>query len=343
MLLEAARKHARKDEEGARDLPSIALGDAEDPTVEDSDEDGSMTNEEVSDDALNQVVRTLSLLTKTPQQMELVRYSKRFKELRRVLHPLVVQQIKAFDKGTDYRTKTTVHLVKKEYIAALSSLRACQELYQIPKQGTIQRWVREVDSCEEGSQKIQLLSMILSLGEETEDSSVNVQHVSSEYVGLNKHDPKIALIQAQRQQSADSSIQILDSWKIPDREDAMENATEDIIVHKDEEDLSFSSRTIFFEKGSERTPPNHYDLILHFTTPTQPNKSIVPFGQGQTVSCHGVPFIAGGMALQNVLSSDECRNLVRIATKLGYRPDHPTSLDQPTGIDSCEWMIDDGE
>jgi hypothetical protein len=320
--------------------------------------------EDVGEEELNLAVRTLSSLTKTPQMLELVRYSKRFKDLRRALHPLVLQQIKAYDKGTDYRTKVSVHLAKKEYVPAMSALQACQELEQIPKQGTIQRWVRDVDSCEEGQQKIELLSLILTLGGAEQEGEDAASNANSD--GLNKHDPRVvALIQAQEHVSVmnptdnngsitildsaininptdnNGSITISDSWAIPD-------SAHDI-VHEDSEDdhqkLSFSSKIIYQEKADERTPPNHFDLLLHYAIPTHPNDRIIPFHNTQDgiVDCYQVPFVSGAMVLQNVLSPRECLYLREAATSLGYRPDRPTSLEQSTGIDSCEWLIHDSK
>lgn len=342
-MYEAARKARTDDPDIAPPLAETNGKGTPSQTSITSDTDGE---EDVSEEELNQVVRTLSLLTKTPQKLELVRYSKRFKDLRRVLHPLVLQQIKAYDKGTDYRTKVSVHLAKKEYVPAISALQACQEFEQIPKQGTIQRWVREVDSCEEGQQKIELLSLILTLGgaeQEGEDAASN-----ADSDGLNKHDPRVAIIQAQEHVSTtinptddNGSITILDSWAIPD-------SAHDI-VHKDAEHdhqkLAFSSKIIYQEKADERTPPNHFDLLLHYAIPTHPNDRIIPFHNTQDgiVDCYEVPFLSGAMVLQNVLSPRECLYLREAATSLGYRPDHPTSLEQSTGIDSCEWLIHDSK
>ena len=43
----------------------------------------------------------------------------------------------------------------------------------------------------------------------------------------------------------------------------------------------------------------------------------------------------------NMCTDDECKQLIDIATALGYRYDHPTTLKEPTGIDSCEWFVND--
>ena len=51
-------------------------------------------------------------------------------------------------------------------MAHLGLEHVCKDFQQLPKQGTIQRWVRDVDGCHEGPDKIQLLTSILSLGDD---------------------------------------------------------------------------------------------------------------------------------------------------------------------------------
>jgi hypothetical protein len=352
-LYDAARK-AQKDNHLQKGTNALLEVSTESSRLnEDNDDHNNNTanaspQQEVTDKELQQVNNTLAMLTSTPQKVELFRHSKRFKELRRVIHPLVLAQIKAYDKGTDYKAKATIHIAKKEYNQALAALHACRDMKQMPKQGTLQRWVRDMDTCPEGSMKIQILSIILTLGE-------GAQCNENIHKGLNKHDPKSALLQAQTQKqqkssnstadgnnsSQESDLIILDSWKIPEREE------EDTEEKKSRTPtLSFSSTIIYQEKADERTPPNHYNLLLHYASPSTSNGTIIPFENNdstRSVVYHSVPFVSGAMILQNVLSPQECRCLIQAATTLGYRPDHPKSLSEPTGIDSCEWLVNDGK
>ncbi|KAL3936852.1 MAG: hypothetical protein SGBAC_007914 [Bacillariaceae sp.] len=314
----------------------------------------------ISDTDLENTIRTLEVLTATPQSIEMVRHSKRFKQLRRYLHPLVVQQLKTYDKGIDYRHRTTAHLAQQEYGSALTSLQACADLEQIPKQGTIQRWVREVDSCAEGNLKISLLSRILMLGDSQQDTtgkSKNTIHpaqdLEDDYEGLNKHDPEQALLQAQQGRNQQlqrsehqphsanttaSGITILDSWNIPS-----ENANADETVEKVEatngqtEPTKFKSLILFREKAEERTPPNHFDLHLHYVIPIDDTDCILSQSRNGTTrniapSVCKVPFLSGARVLQNVFTDEECSRLMQMATTLGYRPDHPRVLAEPTAL-----------
>jgi hypothetical protein len=105
--------------------------------------------------------------------------------------------------------------------------------------------------------------------------------------------------------------------------------------------VHLKSRILYQEAASERTPPNRYDLLLHTTDVGSIQWSANP----PTIVKHPVPFLESqrgdAFLLENVLTVEECQQLRAAATQLGWRPDQPTTLDQPTGIDSCEWLVDE--
>jgi hypothetical protein len=325
-------------------------------------------------------LRTIRHLAKFP---DLFLHSKDYKELRGALHPLITERLKSYDKGIDYRQKATAHLSHKRWSAALSSLAASKDFQQIPKQGTIQRWVRDVDLCEDGPVKITLLTSILSFKTNTASNSNSngnsntnpAEHDGDEddensetdtTDGRNKHDPALALIEAQKNlnkmktgnnversgEGADANtnttLKVLEGWRIssapypssPNNKGDGGGAAEDPLQ-------ALESRIVYNETASERTPPNRYDLLLHATEPS----AVLPIPKGTNTISHSqhevvttkhmIPFLDGAFCLENVLSRDECSRLIQAASILGYRPDHPSNLPSPTGIDSCEWLVDD--
>jgi hypothetical protein len=333
-----ARKQKRRRTQALYEAARKAAG-ATSIEVEDS---SSTDQQEVNDSDLAITIRTLQYLSGQPEQI----HSKRYKELRRAIHPLVVEQLKNYDKGVDYMAKVTLHLSKQQWSQALAALQGCHDFQQLPKQGTIQRWVRDVALCPEGSVKIQLLTSVLSVGDAS--SSTCAVHVpDEESSSLNKHDPRVALLQAQTHaddhlnDNKGSSLpkmdlEILDNWKVPSNDDGDDYCRDDNMTELEE--IPLVSKIIYKEEASTRKPPNHYDLLLHATT----EPGVIPFCQNvPAVVKHDVPFVSGGFILQNVLTRHECARLMQAATQLGFRPDHPTSLESPTGIDSCEWLVDD--
>jgi len=309
---------------------------------------GSSVSSLISDSDLEVTVRTLERIV-----ADSCLDQKRFKALRCALHPLVLQQIQKYAGGVDYKAKTTLALQHAKWADALACLKACRDLGQYPKQGTVQRWVRDCDGAPDTC-KLTLLNAILMVHPSNHASN------SADPSGTtnNKHDPRIVLDTLQTQAtrtsattsflassddqeedaSGDTQLQILEDWSIGRLMDP-EQFEEEIPLME-----ALKSRILYQEAARERKPPNHYDLLLHTTTTTAP---CLTWSQSPpSIIRHEVPFRhvpshASLFLLENVLTLDECQQLRSAATTLGFRPDHPVSMDAPTGIDSCEWLVDD--
>lgn len=307
---------------------------------ETENEDDIITEEEIAI-----TVQTLQRITQSAVHSL---QDKRFKSLRRAIHPLVLQQLQSYDHGTDYRTKVTQALQHRKWTDALAALQGCHDFQQLPKQGTVQRWVRDCDMAP-ASCKLCLLNAILV---------VTVDQPSDEHVGqgeqqgsdINKHDPRLAIMEhvtaitnsgsgsghpQKQQEPHQDQLQVLKPWTVG-------RFMYHKIPYDDLPEVHIQSRILYREAAADRKPPNHYDLILHTAEPGSIQWS--PTNENILVK-HDIPFLISqkGVAflLENVFTLEECQQLRAAATVLGFRPDHPTSLDKPTGIDSCEWLVDD--
>jgi len=323
-------------------------------------------------------LRTIRYLASVPDEFS---HSRDYKELRAALHPLVTDRLRFYDKGVDYRARVTLHLSHQRWAPAISALAAAKDFGQVPKQGTVQRWVRDVDGCPEPAVKIRLLASILGFRSHGHGGASNESSQKSKENGnendndtnsdndkdltngdsvsrTNKHDPALALIEAQaqwkamQQENSDANrddgnsteVRILEGWKIPaSSSSSSPPAGTDDDASAEQPLTDLPSRIVYREKASERTPPNHYDLLLHATTRPA---SVLPLPAPTVRVCvrvrkHPVPFVKDAFVLEGVLHPTECRRLVEAASLLGYRPDHPTALPKPTGIDSCEWLVED--
>ena len=297
--------------------------------------------DEISDAALATTLATLEHLVAHPTQF----HDKRFKDLRRTLHPLVVEQMQSYDKGIDYRHKVTHALAHQKWSDALAALQACRDFQQLPKQGTVQRWVRDCTTAAAAKQApnchVQLLQSILRTT--TEDGAPRDTS--------NKHDPGQALVEqlASNQQDKDE-MTILEGWKWWGDEKTATNTTKEDDDTPTDKKIEVKSRILYQEAAADRTPPNHYDLHLHITTPptttTEEGDTSSPLvtwaSPPPPTAFHAVPFLPSpSRVLSNALTYKECQQLRHVMTTLGYRPDHPVALEPPTGIDSCEWWVDD--
>lgn len=115
-----------------------------------------------------------------------------------------------------------------------------------------------------------------------------------------------------------------------------------------------------FEKGEDRKPPNHHDLVLVTTAAvaeTQALQNMQSDGTIDTVSGHNMlldntrsqsvvktplPYIQGSFLLENVLTPTECDRLIASAEMAGFYPDEPTGEQPGASIlaHACVWIVD---
>ena len=373
--------------------------------------------------------------TSTNNNYDLFHNSKQYKELRKVIHPLIIDRInKVYKNGIDYRVKVTNHLQHQRWLPALGALQGVKDYNQIPKQGTIQRWVRDVDSVDNNSNKIKmkLLSSILNC------TNVTTNHASTTTTtttaskddddatataataNMNKHDPLHALMAAQQKNSSSNNnsniddddddeydksaidddededeLKILKGWRIPSSaSSSLDNDSNNSLLLSKLKSITCTTgaelnnsnsnprtqntqtqtqtQIVYREKALERTPPNHYDLILHAATSTETIEDDEEEGteedDDRVITKHTIPFLntnghssSGAFVLENVLSLKECNQFIEMSsgststtnstkstnstnsnhnhTIAGYQKDHPLTLKEPTGIDSFEYYI----
>jgi hypothetical protein len=278
-------------------------------------------------------VRVISQLAAEPGL--LVFQSPLCRQLRQELHPLILDQLRNKYQVPDYGLAVTKHLKLSQWPEAAAALVGLKDMssgslknhqQHVPKRGTIQRWVRDCDDAP-GTWKMRLLSAIVSLEQETSSSPV---------VDTNRHDPGQQLAQAA---AASTDVELQPPWEMPSATAAAVTSA-DLDLQQSQPQLV--SRIIHQEAAADRLPPNHHDLLLHYTEPgscmlyNNSNDS----NDTQVVKTE-IPFVKGGFVLSGVLSPAECRLLRDAAETLGFRPDHPLAAEKPTGIDSCEWFVDD--
>jgi hypothetical protein len=292
------------------------------------------TDDSVLDSDLTTTVQILEKLVANPSLF----HSKRCKNLRRALHPLVMEQLQSYDKGIDYRHKVTQSLQHQQWADALAALQACHDYQQYPKQGTVQRWVRDCTAA--GGCQMALLQAILKLNTTTTSAGIAGDG--------NKHDPAQAwATHLASNPDSKEELVIMEGWKWWENETAHGNedqAQKDVkneepssspsfvasLTTIDASKVTVKSRIVYRESAAERTPPNHYDLLLHATEEGSIdwNNSSPP-----ATAMHPIPFLPQpSRVLSNVLSPNECQQLQQVTTALGFRQDHPIAQAHPTVV-----------
>lgn len=281
--------------------------------------------------------------------------------------------------SSSYQSRVTSALQSRRWTDAYTALKGCLDLEVgetgLVKRGTVQRWVRLCDDCPHPNLKLKILRSVLACTPQDDagtdggcDGASQKGSGDSTYGGLNKHDPRRVLAEYEQKGTAATMKKIGDdnessdeedeadtngggrktdgdemkiikstTWTAPSSEVSEEVDVTDAISHLKDAKVE----TVHHVPAAERKPANHYDLTIYATppdtvrilAPTKPTKrhdiNLIPGDQ------------YGAFLLTNVLSAAECEQLLHIAeTKMKYIPDHPTSSPEPTGIDTCEWLVD---
>jgi hypothetical protein len=286
---------------------------------------------EISEEDLRITVRTLQKLS---GNLTTVLASPAYRDLRLALNPIILQRLQSYETP-DYRATVTAAVKNGEWVGALAALQGCLECQQTPKPGTVQRWVRDCDATADAVTKMKLLTAILRVAGSSSSTSSSMDSDSGNKHGVGKVlVEQLSTIRASESNGQESELVILEGWCIPS-ESKLDTFDADASIPETAGTL-IESRIIYSEEAANRTPPNKYDLRLHVTAPDTIKWNTTP----HTTVKHAVPFALGALVLENVLSASECKQLLTAASQLGFRPDHPITLDKPTGIDSCEWLVD---
>lgn len=300
---------------------------------------------------------------------------KRYKELRTALHPFVVALRTKYEPhaASSYQSRVTSALQAGRWTDAYTALRGCLELEVGEtgsiKRGTVQRWVRMCDDCPHTNLKLKILRAVLSCSPRDDTKGGNNGGDEKGLAGMNKHDPRRVLLEHEqgvqkmgdedvesdddddigRDGDDDNEMNIIRSieWRVPSSEvppvaaaaASSEDGTDYTTPSLDIDNIVVE--TLHHVPAAERKPPNHHDLKIYATSPN----TITMKRPSIKTKRHDIGLIPGeygAFVLTNVLSELECKQIIQIAEskKMGYIPDHPTSSPTPTGIDTCEWLVD---
>jgi len=275
----------------------------------------------IDDDELQITVGTLKALACPDRRDEF--FSKRLKPLRAELYNLLnaglIIDNKKNSSSSSISGSTHERICRAlkeaswgEAIELLTSLTAT------PKLGSVQRWVRECDGVF-GHLDSQTLSM--------ESTCLTVLDMI-----LRKSAPnQIGLIRTHNsegvQELAQGAIREIPSWRASERE-----VVRDIDFH-DSDPIGFergSFRVCLAQEGKDRVPENQYPISIWCSDEkahlfdTRNNEALGtnsiagPFSYDNGADAADAPFM-----INNLMTTNEAFDLIRVGSKLGFAPDAP--------------------
>ncbi len=227
---------------------------------------------------------TLQTLTELSRD-ELLFHSKECRPIRQLLFQLV--DLKQ-NQGVSLTQRISLALKDARWNEAIYLLSLMREKKQIPKLGALQRWTRDLDAVDAESDPlmIRVLDAILR----TVDPST---------VGI-----------------AEPELPPMSIKKLPPFE-SFSKTIGKLKVENNFEKYSKNFKVVYQEAGSERKPPNKFDMVLYSGTIPSCNPPATP------VTSIKIPNLPNVTILKNVLSIQECCDIVSAAESIGFTPDVP--------------------
>lgn len=176
---------------------------------------------------------------------------------------------------------------------------------QIPKLGSVQRWVRDCDAVGEASKELYpVLDAILRAAS------------PSKYDLVDKDERGSATLE---------NVEVADG-------SPCYSSMPPVLLHtrftsrplppsslSDDETIRNSFDIVSHQKASERVPPNRFDMTIYRSQP-----SLFPLLPHPNVTSVPLRSIPSSYAISDVLLPQECANIIAATESLGYLPDEPT-------------------
>ncbi|KAI9351283.1 hypothetical protein BDR26DRAFT_815797, partial [Obelidium mucronatum] len=260
-----------------------------------------------------------------------------FKPLRAVLHSLRQQAAShaGIGAGSSLAGKVSDAISDQRWQDAMDTLSEMRAQKQFPKLGALQRWVRDCDAAANTTtqKRDQVVMRVLDAVLRTADpGTVGALTAWTSPKELSK----IPVL---------SGLRMLGTWD-PLPESGRSEPTVACIqsgkrVQPTPEEVSHYRplfKVICEESGQERRPRNHYPMTIYTSNP-----SIIEYTPDLKQTRLDAPILPETFVIQNLLSLNECRQILTAAESIGFTPDEPiadTANNQSTLAHNVIWLTD---
>ncbi|KAJ3299634.1 hypothetical protein HDU76_006256 [Blyttiomyces sp. JEL0837] len=272
-----------------------------------------------------------------------------FKPLRTVLHSLQKSAAGAgINTGQSLPGKVSDAIFDRRWTDAIVYLSEMRAKKIVPKLGALQRWVRDCDaaavtvpSTAASGKKTQTTTTVGYSGKR----DAVVMRVLDAI--LRTSDPKIVGFCSIGESNlskfpVSDGVRILPSW------DAMAGRVKGTGVEQMGTQITAPESSIqqykplFYiisqEQGSDRRPPNLHPMTLYTSLPK--TIDLTTYKPSQTTK-HPTQHIPGSFLLKNLLSLEECRQILLAAESIGFSPDEPSPVGSSSSSGDSSGMITD--
>mmetsp|Transcript_30895 Transcript_30895/g.49851 ORF Transcript_30895/g.49851 Transcript_30895/m.49851 type:complete len:482 (+) Transcript_30895:124-1569(+) len=244
---------------------------------------------------------------------------KEFKALRASLHALRQSEGASMVLGFGIKDVSLTQVVSdalrdRRWSDATCALEKMRQRKQIPKLGSVQRWVRDCDAAaDDDSQAMRVLDSVLRTADPSQVGAMSsagaiqalLQADGSYAVGtlkcagrVNQYPPWDAF--------GRDSPQVGETMQEAQAHAKLQRSSISLLFHR-----------CFFAEGAARKPPNQHPLTIHTSTPgairLEPSHS-----KARRIE---VPFVPGAFLIADLFTTDECRSIIEAGEAIGYDAD----------------------
>ena len=291
------------------------------------DDDLSEDNDVTSAD-LSTTIKTLEKILSC-EDSSFVSNSK-YKYLRSLLYKFQNDKLVATGKSLSGQVSDTLR--DHKWPQTLLLLNSIRQTNSVPKLGALQRWVRECDAAESNDPLvIQVLDSILRTAD---PSQIPLLEPTDE--------PKVRDLKK-------GDILLKDAWSYTEsahhdynRHRNLHGSTVTLESRKnniedgEREEALKKFRLVGIDKGIDRKPPNKYDIFIY-----QSLQNAVTMTKDWSTIKVNIPTLPGVFFMPQVLTGDECRQIIDLSESIGYLPDTPLNDQRSVLAHNFVWCADD--
>ncbi|CCG83268.1 Putative uncharacterized protein [Taphrina deformans PYCC 5710] len=274
---------------------------------------------ELDDEELMLTIETLESLTNEPAMLR----HKTIKPLKTAIHNFMRAAAAATSSGS-LTNRISDALTDARWVDARVLLAEFRIRGEDVRLGTLQRWVREVDAAAASGTDVGVSAdVFLTLDAILRATSVKKDGSANGTAGGARSSQKRS-IEAKTSDGlyeADSSGVITFDPPVSFNQSSGLQLYQDVLSGAIFEDRSAQSwrqnaKIVEITPAAARKPPNQYDARIYTTI--DPLIGEVP---PETTSRHDIPAVPGAFIIEGLLTSEECRNIIRQGEAVEFSPD----------------------
>lgn len=273
---------------------------------------------DVDDEELSLAIETLEALSQSPALLR----NKRFKPLKAAVHNFV--RASASSSNGTLTNRISEALIDARWLDAQVLLAEFRLRKEEVKLGTLQRWVREVDAAAASGLDVSISCEVFrtldAILRATAPTEILTNLKTNSAAQASRTESSNGTTQDGLREGEESGVVTFSapvSFSEPSAVSLYAQVLDgSIFEDKDASEYKQNAKIVEVTPAAERKPPNQYDAVIYTTI-----NPILSSEKPQGLSRQDVPGVPGAFVIQDLLTVDECRAIIRQGEAVSFSPD----------------------